>query len=228
MQVVGSRLAILISTEHGTRTVITWNWNSAQVLFVCQPLRRSTSKANAPTQVLNDGRDLYSSVEFIDDYRLLVGQVGPTRGEAPCLVLIDTEKDVGGVPIQTVFRLSQNFRECPLLQAERGAHKQSHTENMVPFHRDPNQRVVVLSIPYGNYQIVFQSAPLLKLAKGREGCEIGWDEWKDRLLILSFRHQTPLGFCMSGSRLFYVMSTREVRASIWRSTTSTFEDVQNM
>jgi hypothetical protein len=144
-------------------------------------------------------------VEFIDDYRLLV-TLGPSKDDPLCVVLMDTEKDMGGVPAQTSFQLSPYFYDpgYPSLLLERGAHKPSPSERLAPFHQDPTQRIAALT--YFPRYLVFSVEALVRLSEGREGCEIGWDEWKEHVVIPSIRQSDLVGAWVSGCRLFCITS----------------------
>lgn len=58
---------------------------------------------------------------------------------------------------------------------------------LAPFHQDPTQRIVALTMPHAFGYLVLPVEPLLKLVEGREGCEITWDEWKKHAIIPSIR-----------------------------------------
>jgi len=180
------RLAVLMSTENGEHLVV-WDWRSAKILYALE-------------------NDRYTSPEFVDDYRLLV-ILTPLKDDAPCVLLMDTEKDVGGAPMQTSFRLSPyfSFARRPSLLLERGVHKPSPTEYLSPFYQDPAQRIAVLDMRPGTWYsfpyLIFRVEVLLKLAGDREGCEIEWDGWKKH----AFFTTTPNGFAdvwVSGCRFF--------------------------
>ena len=145
----------------------------------------------------------YYAAEFIDDYRLLVS-LGSSKDVPQCVVLMDTEKDIGGAPVQTSFHLPPYFRtfDCPSLLFERGMHEPSSAECLAPFHQDCTQRIAVLSMPYPSGHIVFPVEALLRLADSREGSEIGWDEWKMHALIPSIPELHLADLCVSGCRLF--------------------------
>ena len=143
-------------------------------------------------------------MEFVDDYRLLVNLRSSGDDDIPYVVLIDTE---GGDPVETSFHLPPYFRGSdPSLLLERGIHEPSSAECLAPFHQDRTQRIAVLSMPYPSGHIVFPVEALLKLAKGREGCEIGWDEWKRHALIPSIPTDELALSCVSGCRLFSINS----------------------
>jgi len=171
-------------------------------------VHNSTNKAQAPTQTLDNER--YDSVDFIDDYRLLV-TLGLSEDELPCIALIDTENNAGGAPVQTLFHLSPNFRDFghPPLLLDRGAHRPSPAEYLAPFHQDPAQRIVAFSMQYPLGYLVLPVESLLKLVEGRGGCEIGWDEWKEHVVIPSNHQQYFVDAWISGCRLFSVTSEED-------------------
>ena len=142
-------------------------------------------------------------MEFIDDFRLLVSL--SAAAESPSsLMLIDTE-DVGGAPTQTFFHLPPFFSHFgnPPFLLEQGVHSPAITEPLAPFHHDPPQRIVVSNIQSAAstpHRLVFKVGALLQLLEGREGSEIGWDEWKN----VVFLPAQDWGFCdiwVSGCRL---------------------------
>jgi len=155
--------------------------------------------------------DYYHTVEFIDDYRLLVS-IGTTMENPPRIVLVDTEKSVGEAPVQTPFHLPSHFDGIEWLHIllERGSHEPSPAEYLAPFHRDPTQRIAAVKVsPFG--YLVFRLEELLKLVEGHEGHDIPWDEWNDHVFLPSFPQRTFTLFrvWISGSRLFSVTSTME-------------------
>ena len=149
----------------------------------------------------------YDSAEFIDDYRLFVN-LRASGDRLPCILLIDTEKDVGGAPAQTSFQFTPYFRDTgyPSLHLERGVHKPSHAERLAPFHHDPTQRIAALFMPYTYDCLVFPVEALVRLAEDREGCEIGWDEWKKHVVIPSVNQINLVEVWVSGCRLFCITS----------------------
>jgi hypothetical protein len=147
-------------------------------------------------------------VEFIDDYRFLV-TLGPFEDDITHVVLMDTEKDMGGVPAQTSFQLSPYFCAFgrPSLLLERGAHKPSPSERLAPFYQDPTQRIAALT--YLSGYLVFSVETLVRLSKGREGYEIGWDEWTEHVVAPSIPQSDLLGIWVSGCRLFCITSPED-------------------
>ena len=149
----------------------------------------------------------YLSVEFIDDDRIL-GCLELMLLEPQSLVLLDTGKPVGGVPLKTLFHLPPLPFVNPPLLLEHGAHQPSPEESQAPFYRDPTQRIVALHPPHYSGTPIFRIGALLELLKGREGSEIGWDEWKSHVVIPTFdsdRDSHP-HLWVSGCRLFSVDS----------------------
>lgn len=146
----------------------------------------SPNEAQSPTQEFGGWR--HSAVKFIDDRRLLVSL--PSAAESPSsLMLVDTD-DAGGTPTQTFFHLPPFF-SCfgnPPILLEQGAHSPANTEPLTPFYQDPTQQIVVLnvqSVSSTPHRLVFQAGALLQLLEGREGSEIGWDEWKNVVFLPS-------------------------------------------
>ena len=146
-------------------------------------------------------------MEFIDDNRLLVS-LWKLESDLPCVVLVGAEKDIGGDPAQMSFQFSPNFSflEYPSLLLECGAHKPPPVEHLVPFYQNSPQRIAVLAIPGRLCYLVVLVEALMKLAEGREGCEIGWDEWKEHLVIPSIHQPDLVNIRVSGCRLFCVTS----------------------
>ena len=121
-------------------------------------------------------------------------------------MLVDTEKNAGGAPVQTSFHLPDYYHrfQHPCLLLEWGMHKPSPAECLAPFYQDRTQRIVVLSAPYGCF--VFPVEPLLRLAEGRKGCKIGWDEWKPRVAVTISKPRLDLYLIVSGCQLFCMTS----------------------
>jgi len=174
--------------KQGGVSLVIWDWRNAQTLFA----RESNH---------------YHTAEFIDDYRLLV-TLWPARDDPPCLVLMELGEGTGGTPTQTSFRLSPYFRGSGHLfpHLERGAYKPSPSESVAPFHQDPAQRIVVLSMTYADCYLVFQAEALLRLAEDRKGSEIEWDDWKSIVIIPHIRDPDPVDVWVSGSQLLCITS----------------------
>ena len=103
----------------------------------------------------------FADADFIDDYRLLVN-LGSSLDyhDLPYIVLINTEKDLGGAPVQTSFHLPPYFRGFdPPLLLEQGMHEPSPAECLAPFHQDHTQRIAMLSMP--SEKFVFPVGALL-------------------------------------------------------------------
>jgi len=113
---------------------------------------------------------------------------------------MDTGDDAGGAPVQTLFQLPTGFRYLSL-SLERGVHKPSSAECLAPFYRDRTQRIVALSMHTSGY-LIFTVEALLRLAEGREGCEIGWDEWKMHTIIPFVPEPVLTQVWVLGCRLF--------------------------
>jgi hypothetical protein len=149
----------------------------------------------------------YDSVEFIDDYRLLVA-LGSSKDDLLCVALMNTKKDTGGVPAQTSFQFPPYlyYPGYPPLLLERGVHKPSSAERLAPFHQDPTQRITALAVPFSPEYLLFSVESLVRLSEGREGCEIGWDEWKEYTAMPSIRQSHLVGAWVSGCRFFCITS----------------------
>ena len=122
---------------------------------------------------------------------------------------MDTEKDVGGAPVQTSFQFPTNFRdfEHPTLLIERGMYKPPSAECLAPFHQDHTQQIVVWFITHPSGYLVFPVEALLRLAEGREGYKpIGWDEWKIHVVTPSIPDPDIVRVWVSGCRLFCINS----------------------
>lgn len=151
----------------------------------------------------------YASAEFIDDYRLLASLKVPGDDfyDPMSILLINAEVCVGrGTPAQTSFRLTPYFnRACPIIHLERGGHKPSATDRLTTFYQDPAQRIAVLNmglgcpLPY----LAFRVEALVGLARGHEGREIEWDDWKKHVIIPSIE-PGPAETWVSGCRLYHI------------------------
>ena len=152
-------------------------------------------------------------MEFIDDYRLLVSLVSVVD-PPPSIVVMDTRKDVGGIPMQTFFRLPPNSARSGNFSflLERGVHKPSPAERLAPFHQDHSQRIVVLDVQLSAQFLVLRVGALLELLESCEGDNIGWDEWKSRVVIpsINLRDVEVVELGISGCQLFAVFSTFSV------------------
>ena len=144
----------------------------------------------------------------MDDQRLLVS-LESTQDAPSSLVLMDTGKFVGGVPVQTSLRLSRHFDSFGIqpLRLERGVHNPSPAESLAPFYNDPAQRIIVLET---QSYLVLRVGLLLEILESRGGSEVGWDEWKRHVFTPSTSHiqeshQVALTaeVWVSGCRLFF-------------------------
>ena len=162
----------------------------------------------------------YTCPEFVDDYRLLV-VLTPADDAPPCILLLDTENDVGGgMPVQTLFHLPSHWTTTkPLsLFLERGAHKPSSTDYLAPFYQDPTQRIAVFDtfnqFPY----LVFPVETLLKLARDRGGCEVEWDRWNKHVAFfpsLRYGRYDPADTWVSGCRFFRFRNTPDAEIEVY-------------
>ena len=118
---------------------------------------------------------------------------------------------MGGVPARTSFQLFPYLPDLwdPSLLLEWGAHKPSPAEHLAPFYQDPAQRIAALSMPRSLGYLVFSVETLVRLAEGREGCEIGWDEWKKHVVIPSIHRPDIADVWVSGCRLFCIDSVED-------------------
>jgi hypothetical protein len=202
--VTSSRLTVIVEVPDGNHLVI-FDWKSAQVLFVGQISHNFANRAQAFTQEIEFGRSVLA--EFIDDYRLLI-RVRQTVDAQPSLVLMDTGKNTGGSPMQTVFHLPRSIGGL-YFTLEWGAHKPSREESLAPFHHDPAQGIVVLELERDSRRLVVRVGALLKLLRDREGTEIEWDEWKHYVVLTSIdlEHLMIHAVRVSGCRLFFIYCT---------------------
>lgn len=195
------RLAVLANY------LIIWDWKSGRVLFVRQPLGNLTKCAQAVMQELEEER--YFTMEFIDDYRLLVS-LASTVDAPSSVVVMDTGKDVGGSPIQTIFHLPPHFINSGGLSflLEPGAHNPSPAESLAPFNQDSAQRIVVLNSLYVSQYLVLRVEALLGFHENREGStvawDVAWDEWKSHVVIPIINNEDVLSVWVSGCRLFLI------------------------
>ena len=84
-------------------------------------------------------------------------------------------------------------------------HEPSPEEFLAPFYPDPAQRIVILDMQGTGLHLAVSVGALLEL-KSHGGAEIGWDEWRGRVLRLVLHGETT-DFWVSGCRLFYIFST---------------------
>ena len=196
----------MLASGEQTVFLVVWDWRTTQVLFVRKPTLVFLNRAQGLVQEVEEDR--YDTAVFIDDYQLLVG-LGSMCTTAPCLVLIDTEKGVGGTPRHTRFHLSPRFAGLGRLSLvlEQGAHKPSAAESLAPFHQDPSQRIVALDLQCAPYPLVLQVGALLEL-KNRGEADIEWDEWKSLVAFPHFQsdHENTSETWVSGCRLFSLCS----------------------
>jgi len=144
------------------------------------------------------------SVEFVDDYRLLVE---PTTNIPQSLVLMDTRYCRRRSLIQTFFQLPY-FLGGLVLILEQGAHKPSPEESLAPFHQDPTQRIVAFATDYPLGYFVVRLGTFLELPKDSEGSKIGWEKWKHHIFIPSISLDRVIRRVrVSGCRLFLLSST---------------------
>lgn len=205
--ITSSRLVAFTGAEtYGEEHLIVWDWKGAQLLFVRRPLLYFDKQAQAFVQELRENR--CDDVEFIDDYRLLV-ILRRTWREPPSLLLVDTEKIVGGAPVKTIFHLSAHFYPESYLLQVRGMHNPSPAESLAPFYRDPTQRIAALPLRRSLGFLVFRVGALLELTESHEGSKIQWDEWKGCVVMPSIDvdPEDILGAWVFGCRLFYIIST---------------------
>ena len=143
-------------------------------------------------------------MEFIDDYRLLVGR-GHTQCTPPSLVLVETKGVVRGVPARTVFHLPHPICQFGWLSIllERGAHKPSPEEYFAPFHKDPTQLIAALALPGSFGYLVFPVRVLLGFLESHGGSEVEWNEWKSHVASAN----PTLDTWVSGCRLFLVTAS---------------------
>jgi len=115
---------------------------------------------------------------------------------------------MGGVPAQTTFQLPSYLCGLgyPSLVLECGVREPSPAEHLAPFYQDPAQRIAGLTMSRSLCYLIFPVEALVGLAEGREGCEIGWDEWKKHVVIPYIDQPDLLGICVSGCRLFCITS----------------------
>ena len=183
-------------------------------MYVGPSVHNLKGEVQAHMQALENSR--YKHPEFVDDYRLLLVLM-PATNAPLCLLLIDTEKDVGGgIPVHTSFRLSPHFDivKHPSLFLERGAHKPSSTDYLTPFYQDPTQRIAVLVMFHRFSYLVFPIEALLKLARNHEGREIGWDGWKKHVTLPSLQYCSADAW-VSGCRFFRFNDGPDVEIEVY-------------
>ena len=149
--------------------------------------------------------EIFCSAEFIDDCRLLIVH-GSKVFLRPSLVLMDTGKFTGGIPVKTTFPLSPHFIDSgfPYLSVEWGTYKPSLVESLAPFYPDPSQRIVMLYLSNLPYYLVFRMGALLDFLWSHEGSVVEWDEWKGHVVIpsINLNRRDNISTWVSGCRLF--------------------------
>ena len=143
--------------------------------------------------------------EFLDDYRLAISVSACEDNGSPGLLFLDTERVSLMTPTWTRFRGPvSSCRTICLFDA--GGYKPSPRDMLAaPFYPDPSQRILAFSMD-SKWLHVVKAETLLRLAMGRVGEEIQWEEWKS-CLIEAIPHTTPdtaysVGAWVSGFRLF--------------------------
>ena len=120
-------------------------------------------------------------------------------------MLIDTGNDFEATPTQTLFCFPPFFSAFEVL-LEKGLHSPARVEPLAPFHQDPTQQIVVLSLRSDSsalHHLAFRAGTLLKLLEGSEGSNIGWDKWKD-IVVVPCLNGEYFNSWVSGCRLFSV------------------------
>ena len=107
--------------------------------------------------------------------------------------------------MQTFLHLSPSFTDCWdfSFHLEQGVHAPSPEESLAPFHQDPMQRIVVLEIGRCSHYLVLKVETLLELVANCAGSKIGWDEWRDYVVIAPSGPDFA-GIWVSGCRLFCI------------------------
>jgi hypothetical protein len=213
------RLVVIVQLRKRGRgfAVIIWDWKSSQVLFVRRLFHHMALQA---TQVIIQELEYEDceSAEFIDDYLLLI-TLKSRVSVPPYLVIINTGKDIGGTPGQTTFHLPPHFTYSAWqsLISEPGMHNPPPVGSLAPFHRDPAQRIITLQFQSNPPYLVLRVGALLELLNQREGTEIGWDEWKNRVAMIPSLSCSAwaLRFVqVSGCRLIYFWWTAAGSGSV--------------
>lgn len=156
--------------------------------------------------------------EFLDDYRLLISHAS-TFGAPQSLVLVDTEKFVGGTPTHIYLHVSPHFVISPhnSLLLEQGVHGPSIAESLAPFHPDPSQRIIILRSPPYSPCLVLRVQALLELLGNDVGSDITWGVWMSRAIIASIDLDLRAGvrIWVSGCRLFSLHPVDSGQGAFW-------------
>jgi hypothetical protein len=130
------------------------------------------------------------------------------RGDPPQLHIFDTEQRTTIEPIQTSFSLPTARQEAydPCLLIEPCGHISSPDELITaPFYPDRSQRILAFNLGRSCYAI--NAELLLKLAREREGQDVGWDEWGAHTIEVRGGDLCNLWqIWVSGCRLFCTVS----------------------
>lgn len=144
-------------------------------------------------------------LEFINEHPLaLLLDAGP--GGPPQLQIFDTERGTSMTPIQTSFSLPPYLNEslilCPSLDP--CGHIPSPGESMtVPFYPDRSQRILAFYSGQSGICYAINTELLLRLAREREGQDVGWGEWAAHTIEIRIGDPgVPWPICVSGCRLY--------------------------
>ena len=200
------RLALMVkNTDTNTFPLYVWDWRTGELLFVREILARCINNFDwIPFQEHHNFCHEY--FEFLDDYRLAISVSAPDDSGSSGLLLLDTERVSLMTPTWTRFRGPVSSRNLACL-FDTGGYKPSPQDTLAaPFYPDPSQRILALYMKSQGGLHVVKIETLLRLAMGRVGEEIQWEEWKS-CLIETIPHGTPdaayyLGSWVSGFRLF--------------------------
>lgn len=160
----------------------------------------------------------YKSIEFLDDYRLVISVSPSGHAGSPSLLLLDTEWVSHMVPAQTLFHGPVSYRHWTCLFEAGGYNASAQDILATPFYPAPSQRILALSTDPQGWFCVMKVEALLKLARERAGEEVQWEEWKPYLaqIFLEETSRTAhnMGPWVSGFRLFFVSAQNDGRCDL--------------
>ena len=94
----------------------------------------------------------------------------------------------------------------PSFVSDLGGHVPSREdEPFPPFYLDPSQRVIAVAL-FGSISVV-RTETLLRLARGRKGEHLQWEEWRTHVTCIEWNGHTGR-LWVSGPRLYRVELTR--------------------
>lgn len=141
--------------------------------------------------------------------------LGPGPEGPPQLQVFNTERGTSVKPIQTSFTFSPDTEGYPSLcpSLEPYGHTPSPDE---PFYPDRSQRILAVYFGQRDDCRAINTELLLRLAREREGQDVGWDEWGVHTIEADVRAiENDVETCVSGCRLFCTALDRVGDNCLW-------------